>query len=107
MIEPVALEDFFISFFVSALIILSGACYALLYAWSKLKGPNALRWAAYGAYCILAISVLVLTRISHFTSDWLWLSFIMLAGYYLAPIAIWHLCVKTHHSSNQEDNHER
>lgn len=32
MIEPVALEDFFITFFSSALIILAGASYALLFA---------------------------------------------------------------------------
>jgi hypothetical protein len=37
MIEPVALENFFITFFSAALVILSGAGYAALYAWAKLS----------------------------------------------------------------------
>lgn len=103
MIEPIALEDFFISFFISALIILSGACYALLYAWSKINSQIWLRWGAYFAYLILLISVAILTKVAHFSGYWLWLSAVMVIGYFFAPIAIWHLCVQTHHQSNQEN----
>lgn len=106
MIEPIALQDFFISFFVSALIILSGASYALLYAWSKITGRIRLRWAAYLAYLVLLISVVILSLVAHFSGYWLWLSVVMVIGYFSAPIAIWHLCIKTHHQSNQENNNE-
>ena len=40
MIEPVELKDFFITFFSAALVILSGAGYAGLYAWAKLRGMS-------------------------------------------------------------------
>ena len=106
MIEPVELQDFLISFFVSALIILSGASYALLYAWSKITARIGLRWLAYLAYLVLLISVAVLTVVAHFSGYWLWLSVVMVIGYFIAPIAIWHLCIKTHHQSNQENNNE-
>ena len=106
MIEPIALQDFFISFFVSALIILSGACYALLYAWSKTSGRLRLRWMAYLAYLVLLISVVILSLVAHFSGYWLWLSVAMVIGYFMAPIAIWQLCIKTHHQSNKENNNE-
>ena len=32
MIEPVALADFFVTFFSAAMVIMSGALYALLFA---------------------------------------------------------------------------
>ncbi|WP_019866403.1 hypothetical protein [Methylovulum miyakonense] len=96
MIEPVALKDFFITFFVSALIILSGAAYALLFAWSKVNPKGHIRLAAYSAYLILAASVAELTYTAHFSGYWLIISAAMLIGYFFAPIGIWHLCVKTH-----------
>ncbi|MFZ2448894.1 MAG: hypothetical protein WAW36_00040 [Methylovulum miyakonense] len=96
MIEPVALKDFFITFFVSALIILSGAAYALLFAWSKANPDGRIRLAAYSAYLILAASVAELTYTAHFSGYWLTVSAAMLIGYFFAPIGIWHLCVKTH-----------
>lgn len=96
MIEPVALKDFFITFFASALIILAGAAYALLFAWSKVTANSRIRLAAYGTYLILAASVAELTYTAHFSSYWLIISAAMLIGYFFAPIGIWHLCVKTH-----------
>lgn len=50
MIQPVDLQDFLLTFFVSAGIILSGACYALLFAWGRLRhNPRFLRWALLGS----------------------------------------------------------
>jgi hypothetical protein len=96
MIQPVELQDFLLTFFVSALVILSGACYGLFYAWSKLAGkPGFLRWA-YLAYAMLSASVLVLTRTAHLEGYWLALAIIMLLGYFLAPRAIFRLCAATH-----------
>lgn len=96
MIEPVELKDFFITFFASALVILAGAGYALLFAWSKTNADIRIRLAAYSAYLVLAAAVVELTQTAHFSGYWLAISFMMLIGYFFAPIGIWHLCVKTH-----------
>lgn len=103
MIEPIALKDFFISFFTAALIILAGAGYALLYAWSKIKSNSRIKWAAYVCYVVLLVSVAVLTRAANFSGVWLILSVVMVIGYFFAPIGIWHLCVKTHAEPTTED----
>jgi len=103
MIEPIALKDFFISFFTAALIILSGASYALLYAWSKIKSNPRIKWAAYVSYAVLLVSVAELTRAANFSGVWLMLSLVMVLGYFFAPIGIWHLCVKTHAEPTTED----
>jgi len=96
MVEPVALQDFFIMFFSSALIILAGACYALLYAWSKVNSNVRIKIAAYVAYAVLVFSVAELTNAANFQGYWLIISYVMVVGYFFAPIGIWHLCDKTH-----------
>ncbi len=100
MIEPVALEDFFITFFSSALIILAGASYALLFAWSKVNPNSRIKMAAYVSYAVLIVSVAELTRAAQFQGYWLVISILMVIGYFFAPIGIWHLCVKTHADQN-------
>lgn len=97
MIEPVALKDFFITFFSSALIILAGASYALLFAWSKMNPNFRIKIAAYFSYTVLLVSVVVLSKAANFSGHWLIVSVAMAVGYFFAPIGIWHLCVKTHH----------
>ncbi len=96
MIEPVALKDFFITFFSSALIIMAGASYALLFAWSKVNSNPRIKIATYTAYAVLAVSIIVLSRAAHFSGYWLALSWVMGIGYFFTPIGVWHLCVKTH-----------
>jgi hypothetical protein len=96
MIEPVALKDFFITFFSSALIILAGASYALLFAWSRINAHAGIKIAALASYAVLVVSVLELTRTAQFQGYWLIISVAMVIGYFFAPIGIWHLCVKTH-----------
>lgn len=96
MIEPVALKDFFITFFSSALVIMAGASYALLFAWSKVNANLRIKIAAYCSYIVLLIAVTLLSRAANFSGYWLMLSVVMVVGYFFAPIGIWHLCVKTH-----------
>jgi hypothetical protein len=96
MIEPVALKDFFITFFSSALIILAGASYALLFAWSKVNLNPWIKIAAWISYAVLVASVVQLTVAANFSGYWLSVSGLMVIGYFFAPIGIWHLCVKTH-----------
>jgi len=69
MIEPVALEDFFITFFSAALIILAGASYALLFAWSKVNPNYRIKIAALVSYTVLVLSVVELTRPHNFTDS--------------------------------------
>jgi hypothetical protein len=107
MIEPVALQDFFITFFSSALIILAGAGYALLFAWSKANPNPNIKIGAYASYLVLLISVAVLSAAANFSSYWLGLSVAMVTGYFFAPIGIWQLCVKTHADADTHSNQQR
>lgn len=97
MIEPVALADFFVTFFSAAMVILSGALYALLFAWSRVhRQPRLMPWA-YASYGVLFVSVLVLMQAANMnTPFWIGIGILMLVGYLLAPHAIWHLCTATH-----------
>lgn len=96
MLEPVALKDFFITFFSSALIIMAGASYALLFAWSKVNSRLSIKLSAYASYLILLGSVYQLTMAANLHGYWRIISYLMVVGYFFAPIAIWHLCKQTH-----------
>ncbi len=96
MIEPVELKDFFITFFASALIVLFGAGYAGLYAWSKLQGKRRLMAWALACYAGLSASTLVLAKAAHLNGEWRIRVYLMLAGYLLAPPGIWLLCAASH-----------
>lgn len=98
MIEPVALKDFFLTFFSAAMVIMSGGLYALLFAYARIKNRPGLMPIAYTAYLALFISVLVLAVVTNLFNSGYWTAIVllMLIGYLLAPHAIWHLCVGTH-----------
>jgi hypothetical protein len=103
MIEPVKLADFFIVFFSAASVILFGATYALLFAWSRMRNRPRLMPLAYLGYVGLFISVIVLGVHANLFNNTFWtvIVLLMLIGYLVAPQAIWHLCVGTH-----ADEHE-
>jgi len=98
MIEPVKMADFFVAFFSAASVILFGALYALLFAYSRMKDVPRLMALAYAAYAVLCVSVVALATVANLFGSLFWVSVIllMLVGYLLAPHAIWHLCVTTH-----------
>jgi uncharacterized membrane protein len=98
MLEPVKLDDFFIVFFSAAAVILFGASYALMFAWSRMKGLPRLMMLAYAAYAGLVISVITLALAANLFNTLFWSVIVglMLIGYLLAPHFIWQLCVKTH-----------
>jgi uncharacterized Tic20 family protein len=100
MLEPVALKDFFITFFSSALIIMAGASYALLFTWSKVNPKISIKISAYVSYLILLASVYQLTLAANLVGHWRIISYLMVIGYFFTPIAIWHLCKQTHDDSN-------
>jgi uncharacterized membrane protein len=106
MIEPVALKDFFLTFFSAAMVIMTGALYALLFAYARVKNRPRLMPLAYAAYAGLFISVLVLAMVANLfaTGFWTFIVLLMLIGYLLAPHAIWHLCTGTH--AHEHDDEE-
>ena len=98
MLEPVKLANFFIVFFSAASVILFGASYALLFAWSRVRARPSLMPLAYAAYAVLVVSVITLAFAANLFHNgfWTFIVVLMLVGYLAAPHAIWHLCVGTH-----------
>lgn len=105
MIEPVALKDFFLTFFSAAMVILCGALYALLFAYARVRQRPRLMPLAYAAYLGLVASVLVLALVANLfaTAFWTFIVALMLVGYLLAPHGIWHLCVGTHAHEHESE----
>lgn len=104
MIEPASLANFFTIFFSSALVILLGALYALLFAYSRIRAMPVLMPLAYLSYAGLFVSTLTLAHAANLLSHPLWATVVvcMLLGYLLAPHGIWHLCVGTHAEEERE-----
>lgn len=98
MIEPVKMADFFITFFSAASVIIFGALYALLFAYSRIKNVPRVMLLAYAAYAALFISVMVLASVANLFGSpfWQFIVFLMLVGYLIAPRFIFQLCVATH-----------
>jgi len=98
MIEPVKMADFFITFFSAASVIIFGALYALLFAYSRMKNVPRIMLLAYAAYAALFVSVMVLASVANLFGSpfWQFIVFLMLVGYLLAPRFIFQLCVATH-----------
>ncbi len=105
MIEPANLANFFTIFFSSAMVILLGALYALLFAFARLKGDRRLMPLAYLSYVGLTVAVLTLAQAANLLKQPFWFSIVvlMLLGYLLAPHGIWHLCVSTHANEETPD----
>jgi len=105
MIELVKLDDFFLTFLSAAAVILFGALYALLFAYSKVRKMPHLMLLAYAAYAVLFISVITLAKVTNLFGGVFWIALVMtmLVGYLLAPHAIWHLCMGTHAASHHDD----
>jgi len=106
MIEPVKLADFFITFFSAASVIIFGALYALLFAYSKIKNVPRLMLLAYAAYAVLFVSVMVLANVANLFGSlfWQFIVLLRLVGYLLAPRIIFQLCVATHESVADDDS---
>ena len=105
LIEPVALSDFFLSFFSAAMIIFSGAVYAALFAWAKISARRPIYLYAWLAYAFLLVCVAIFSIVNHLTGYWMLLSFAMAIGYAFMPQAIWHLCVATHGTETEHSHH--
>ncbi len=104
LIEPVALPDFFLSFFSGAMIILIAALYAGIYTWAEIAKKSALHYWAIAAYVCLLGVVGVFSRVNHLNGHWLILTIVMAIGYWWMPRLIWRLCVGTHANENKSLN---
>ena len=98
--EPIELQDLFFSTLSGAAIVLMGAFYALFFALGRLHGSRALAYASIASYLLLAVSVWVLVEALGLSGFWIVVAAVMLVGYFLAPRAIWRLCVATHMNSD-------
>lgn len=107
MIDPVAVNDIMAAAIAGALIILFGATYALLFAFSRIRGHRFLMIGAYLAYGLLVVSVAVLARTLNLEGFWQSITAVMLVGYFIAPRLIWNLCAGTHppHGDDVPDTH--
>lgn len=105
MIQPVELANFFTVFFSAASVILFGAGYALLFAWSRVRNRPGLMPLAYLSYVGLFVSVLTLAFAANLFVNgfWTFIVLLMLVGYLVAPHGIWHLCVQTHEYEHEDE----
>ena len=93
MTEPVLAQQFLLAVIASTLIVMFSALYAFAFAWARLRQRPYLMPVAYAFYACLTAAALILARAFHFSEFWFSIVFIMLAGYLLAPHAIWRLCL--------------
>lgn len=82
--------------FAGALVVICGGLYALALAFARLYDSKLLGWLSQVAYAVLVICAFVLADSLALSTMWYALIVIMLAGYWYAPRAIWHLTVATH-----------
>ncbi len=102
LIEPVELSDFFLNFFLAAMIILLATLYAALFAWGRIREDRRFLYGAGLNYALLLLCVALFSNINHFNGGWQLLTLLMAVGYGGMPYLIWRLCVTTHadHSEN-------
>ena len=96
MSEPLALNNLFLGTLSGAAVVLTGAFYALFFALGKVQKNSAFALAALGSYVLLVVAVYGLARALQFSGFWMFVAAAMLVGYFLAPRAIWRLCLGTH-----------
>ncbi len=94
-------DDLLQSALAGALIVVSGGLYALLLALGRLRDCKRLARAAAVAYLMLVVCVVLLADGLGLGQGWYIVIGIMLAGYGLAPKAIWHLTEATHRGERQ------
>jgi len=85
-----------------AMIVVSGGLYALFLALGRLRHSRGMRLAAAAAYATMACFVFLLVAQLSLDRVWYIAVFVVLAGYLLAPKAIWRLTEATHRSEHTE-----
>ena len=89
-------DDLFFGALAGAMIVLAGGLYAFLFALSRLRENRRLdNWALF-EFVVLAASTYLLVQALRLSGFWIFVTAVMLIGYFFAPRAIWHLSVGTH-----------
>lgn len=96
MAETMGIENLILGTMAGAVVVLAGALYALFFALGRLQSSNAFMLASLVSYGLLVAAVYVLAVNLRLSGFWIAVTATMLIGYFLAPRAIWHLCVGTH-----------
>jgi uncharacterized membrane protein YfcA len=99
---PMSATNLLLSTASGALIVISGGLYALLLALGRLRRSRAMRLGAAAAYAAMAGFVFLLAAQLSLYRAWYLVVLVVLAGYLLAPKAIWHLTEATHRSEHTE-----
>ncbi len=94
MVEPVQVGNFLLLFSSAAAVVLLGAAYAALYALGRVRDRTLFLVFAYLAYAGLVAAAAGLAYAANLYARpaWVALCAVMLAGYLLAPRAIFNLC---------------
>ena len=100
MVEPVVAQNILLAAMAGAMVVLFGAIYAALFAWSKIKKNPRFMIAAYLSYLIFVVFTILLAYTLHLTGFWYLIVALMIFGYLLAPHGVWRLCVGTHKVEN-------
>jgi hypothetical protein len=96
MVEPVVAQHILLAAMAGAMVVLFGAVYATLFAWSRIKKNPRFMIGAYLAYSVFVAFAAIMAYTLNLTGFWYLIVAVMLIGYLLAPHGIWHLCVGTH-----------
>ncbi len=96
MIEPVALSNFFLSFFTAAMIILTAAVYVSLFTWAEIKHKASFKYWSWFVYLLLLACVAVFVQVMNLNGYWKILAVVMAVGYWWTPRLILRLCIATH-----------
>ena len=96
MAETMGIENLILGTMAGAVVVLAGAFYALFFALGKLQSSRAFLLASLLSYGLLVAAVWVLAVNLKLSGFWIVVTATMLVGYFMAPRAIWHLCVGTH-----------
>ncbi len=96
MPDAIALQNLFMGTMAGAAIVLLGAFYALFFALSKIHRHRIAHIVSLLAYAGLAAATYVLVVALELSGFWLFVTAVMLIGYFVAPRLIWRLCVGVH-----------
>ena len=88
--------DLLLSVIAGALVVISGGLYALFMAFARLRASRRLAQLSAASYVALVVCTFVLAESLALSAAWYAVIVVMLAGYWLAPRAIWHLTEATH-----------
>ncbi len=96
MPDAIELQNLFIGTMAGAAIVLLGAFYALFYALGKQQNHRGAAAAALLSYAALVGATYLFAQALALSGFWIFVTVVMLIGYFVAPRIVWRLCVGVH-----------